>query len=67
MMGPDYGGKSSLFLGGGFKYVLNVYPYLEEMIQFDEHIFQMGWNHQLGLYLDVAWKWNHVEFNKGIY
>ena len=22
-------------------------PNLGEMIQFDEHIFQMGWNHQL--------------------
>ena len=22
-------------------------PILREMIQFDEHIFQMGWNHQL--------------------
>ena len=22
-------------------------PILGEMIQFDEHIFQMGWNHQL--------------------
>ncbi len=25
-------------------------PLLGEMIQFDEHIFQMGWNHQLGKY-----------------
>ena len=33
-------------LGGGFRYLL-LYPYLGEMIQFDEHIFQMGWNHQL--------------------
>ena len=35
-------------LGGGFNYVL--FPPLPgEMIQFDEHIFQMGWelNHQL--------------------
>ena len=33
-------------LGGGFKYVL--FSHLPgEMIQFDEHIFQMGWfNHQ---------------------
>ncbi len=23
-------------------------PIPGEMIQFDEHIFQMGWNHQLG-------------------
>ena len=35
-----------LELGGGFKYVLfSSLP--GEMIQFDEHIFQMGWNHQL--------------------
>ena len=34
-------------LGGGFKHVLFL-PLLGEMIQFDEHIFQMGWfNHQL--------------------
>ena len=34
-------------LGGGFKYFY-FYPLLGEMIQFDEHIFQMGWfNHQL--------------------
>ena len=24
---------------------LNVHPW--EMIQFDDHVFQMGWNHQL--------------------
>ena len=34
-------------LGGGFKYFL-FSPLPGEMIQFDEHIFQMGWfNHQL--------------------
>ena len=27
-------------------------PILGEMIQFDEHIFQMGWNHQLG---SICW------------
>ena len=33
-------------LGGGFTYFLfSSLP--GEMIQFDEHIFQMGWNHQL--------------------
>ena len=26
-------------------------PLLGEMIQFDEHIFKMGWNHQLGCVL----------------
>ena len=25
----------------------NFYPYLREMIQFDEHIFEMGWFNQL--------------------
>ena len=34
-------------LGGGFQHVL-FSPLPGEMIQFDEHIFQMGWfNHQL--------------------
>ena len=34
-------------LVGGFKYFL-FSPLLGEMIQFDDHIFQMGWfNHQL--------------------
>ena len=28
-------------------------PNLGEMIQFDEHIFQMGWNHQLDI--DAIW------------
>ena len=35
-------------LGGGFKYFLIFIPKHGEMIQFDEHMFQMGWfNHQL--------------------
>ena len=34
-------------LGGGFKHFL-FSPLPGEMIQFDDHIFQMGWfNHQL--------------------
>ena len=38
------------FLGGGFKDFFFVTPILGEMIQFDEHIFQMGWfNHHLVL------------------
>ena len=46
-------------LGGGFKYCL-FSPLLGEMIQFDEHIFQMGWfNHQLvnngKLHKPIAW------------
>ena len=35
-------------LGGGFKHFFIFTPKIGEMIQFDEHIFQMGWfNHQL--------------------
>ena len=35
-------------LGGGNSNMLYVHPYWGKMIQFDEHIFQMGWfNHQL--------------------
>ena len=34
-------------LGGGFKYFL-CSPLPGGMIQFDEHIFQVGWNHQPG-------------------
>ena len=36
--------KEHLLLGG-FKYFLSS-PLPGEMIQFDEHISQMGWNHQ---------------------
>ena len=36
-------------LGGGFKYFF-ISPLFGEMIQFDDHIFQVGWfNHQLDL------------------
>ena len=48
---PTIFGNTHIFtqfapLGGGFKYFLfSSLP--EEMIQFDDHIFQMGWNHQL--------------------
>ena len=41
-------------LGGAFKYSLFT-PLPEEMIQFDEHIFQMGWNHQLDLLFYQTW------------
>ena len=41
--------KENDILGGGFKYFL-CSSLFGEMIQFDEHIFQMGWfNHQLVL------------------
>jgi len=40
-------------LPGGFKYVF-FSPLVGEMIQFDEHIFQMGWfNHQLDYYPNI--------------
>ena len=53
-------------LPGGFKYFFIFTPLLREMIQFDEHIFQMGWNHQLvnrwlkrfGRFLDGSWKFS---------
>ena len=35
-----------IFLVGGFKHLL-FSPLPGEIIQLDEHIFQMGWNHQL--------------------
>ena len=43
-------------LGGGFKYFLFFCsPLFGEMIQFDEHIFQMGGkNHQLDLDLEMT-------------
>ena len=40
------------FLGGGFKHVLfSSLP--GEMIQFDEHIFQMGWFNHQPVFVDV--------------
>ena len=39
--------RPDIYLGGRFKYFV-CSPQPGEMIQFDEHIFQMGWfNHQL--------------------
>ena len=35
-------------LGGGLDFYL-FSPLLGEDFQFDEHIFQMGWNHQLAI------------------
>ena len=37
------------WLGGGFKYLFMFTPNPGEMIQFDEHILQIGWNHQLDM------------------
>ena len=41
-------------LGGGFKHFLFL-PLPGEMIQFDEHIFQVGWNHQPVNAGSLAW------------
>jgi len=42
-----------MLLGGGFKYFFTFHRYFGEMIQFDEHIFQMGWfNHQLEMLVE---------------
>ena len=39
-------------LGGGFKdFLFSSLP--GEMIQFDDHIFQMGWNRQLEKYSEM--------------
>ena len=43
------------YLGGGFKHFLFVNPILGEMIQFDEHIFQVGWiNHHLLVVINLS-------------
>ena len=43
-------------LGGGFKYFQFSPRKIGEMIQFEEHIFQLGWfNHQLDNPLKKAW------------
>ena len=34
-------------LNGDFKYFFIFTPKIGEMIQFDDYIFQLGWNHQL--------------------
>ncbi len=42
-----YGAEPKFFLGGGSKHFVIFIPIWGEMIQFDQHIFQMGWfNHQ---------------------
>ena len=43
-------------LGGGFQTFFIFTPILGEMIQFDEHIFQMGWfNHQPVIFWGCFW------------
>ena len=39
--------QSNKLLGGGVKYFFIFTPKIGEMVQLDEHIFQMGWKHQL--------------------
>jgi len=49
-------------LGGGFKCFL-FSPLFEEIIQLDEHIFQMGWfNHQLEMYIFIYETHQHRSF-----
>ena len=43
----DEEGDSIAGQGGGNSNIVYFHPYLEEWSHFDEHIFQMGWNHQL--------------------
>ncbi len=53
----NFDGKESLekLLGGGFKY-FSCSALFGEDVQFDEHIFQMGWNHQPG-YFEAGRDW----------
>ena len=37
-----------------------------EMIQFDEHIFQMGWNHQLGWHCCPGFEMSQKKTHKGV-
>ena len=56
---PEF--KKQPYLGGDFKYFL-CSALLGEMIQFDEHIFQMGWNHQLLLETAI---WPYEQWKTG--
>ena len=48
----DVGFPITRSLGGGFNDFLNVHPYLGEMIQFDEHMLEMGLKPPTGLGFD---------------
>ena len=39
-----------MYLGGGFNLLFFFTPTWGEMIQFDNHIFHRGLNHQLGMF-----------------
>ena len=49
-------------VSGGFKYIsLFFTPEIGEMIQADEHIFQMGWfNHQLVVFMKFLWSLSRI-------
>ena len=58
---PDFG---KVYLGCGNSNVFGIFtPNLGEMIQFDDHIFQMGWfNHQLDNKANMSCKSIHGIF-----
>jgi len=53
---PVEGYEKNRILGGGFKYFL-FSTLLGEMIKFDDHIFRMGWNHQLEFVYTQLSRW----------
>ena len=55
----EIGQVSNAFLRGGFKHFLFL-PLPLEMIQIDEHIFQIGWNHQLYFFFAKIMSWCEV-------
>ena len=59
---PQYGKKAG---SGGFNVLFVFNPIPGEMIHFDEHMFQLGWDHQLyrlsPFFLGIQ-KWSNLEF-----
>ena len=52
------------WLGGGNSNIFHFHPVPGEMIQFDDHIFQMGSNHQLIIFtLPETNIWKHLKMN----
>ena len=54
-----------IYPGWWFQIFFDFQPYLEKMIQFDEHIFQSGWfNHQLVyIYIPIfIWRYSPLGF-----
>ena len=63
-IGVKSGEPVELYLGGGFRYFL-FSPLPGEMIQFDEHIFQMGWfNHQLVIFYPTGTMSGDLDTNR---